>query len=394
MSQDINCQAIAVCEPQCTGNSHEICNSGFLYVLSKAMPDRRIVFFANPEHIAAIKDCLALANLETNNIDYLPIRIPKTRVNPIEVVTNLIFFYRLLTNLKTRGINNLILLSVHSGNLLAIKILASLRFKTYKFSFLLHGIMEFASKRPSLYRCIRNPSIIWLHAFKYVLNFNKKLNMSYISLSPFNYNNFIKARILNVPLCTIHHPLIFKSRPRGHNNSQVNFAIIGQSHSGNFLKLVNELSESDNAACYNIFVLSNKLPIMRTAERFKFLANSKRLQRNEIDLYMKDVDILIFLYEKSAYNYSASGAFAEAIQYAKPILFLENDHLAYYNNLSNLSIGKSFTCIEDMANEIRSIATNMLIRKEWQQFAVNIATIRDSIDPVSNIKDFQKCLNI
>ena len=125
---------IFVCEPQCKGVSHEKFNAGFLYGLSQAFPNDKIILFADQTHINALQSILIIDEISLKNIEYKPIQFDLT-----DSFGAFIKYYflciRIFKNILTQGGDKLFLLSFSPKILYIIKRLKErTQFRKLKFT--------------------------------------------------------------------------------------------------------------------------------------------------------------------------------------------------------------------------------------------------------------------
>jgi len=104
----------------------------------------------------------------------------------------------------------------------------------------------------------------------------------------------------------------------------------------------------------------------------KFFIQKNRLTREQIEEEIKKVDYLLYYYPEDSYTLSMSGALVDAINYLKPIIFLKNECISYYNNL--YEIGIECKDLEDLLQKISS----------QKQLKMNYPILVENIEKLKN----------
>lgn len=78
---------------------------------------------------------------------------------------------------------------------------------------------------------------------------------------------------------------------------------------------------------------------------------NKFLSRDEMEDKISNINFILFMYPKTGYRVTASGALFDAIEFEKPIIAIKNDYFEYIFNKYG-SIGKLVNNIEEMEQEI------------------------------------------
>ena len=103
------------------------------------------------------------------------------------------------------------------------------------------------------------------------------------------------------------------------------------------------------------------------------------LTRDEIEEHVKGADIFLMLYDKDAYQLSCSGSLFEAFAYVKPIIFLSNPCVGYYNSIGN--IGYECKDLDDLTAKMEFFINNYKqTEHELELIRSNILTLRTDID--------------
>jgi len=378
---------IAICEPQCIGFAHEAVNSAFVHGVRLAFPDERIILFADQSHIDAIVRMFVINNVEINNIEYRPIKIrPLTYFTFTATFYSLLLFNRLFRELKTLGINRLLLLSISSDGLYALKMLKT---NSISCSMVLHGVFEWITEGPySPYRTFLHRK---LFNFKSALEWRHSDNYKYIALSPhilIEANKYININKLNIT--SIIHPFMFsREKIITKKNKFIKFATIGKGSPPKIKYIANALSIR-NTKRYEIKIIGDSVYGTENIENINCVSPLKRLTRNQIEEYLEDVNVVLVLYGKDEYKLSCSGALFEAFAYVKPIIFLSNPCVNYYNGIEN--IGYECKDLDEVITKMEYFINNYnKIEPELELIRNNIKTLRNEIgieNSTENLRNF------
>jgi hypothetical protein len=408
---------IVVCEPQCRAYSHESVNGGFLYGLRLAYPEDRIVFFADPTHVAAIQNIHKRAGVVVDNIEYIPIagRAPTSVAGMARSYAAL---RRMLSQVRTMDEDKMFFLSYSAAILYLIKRLKTRRrFADMKFTFVLHGsfeqiadladipvpmrlpITKFASR--SLRKKLAGTSLANLprkvlgtlrerlvapstRLFNRVFQEKKMLlwkhtpDYRYVALSPHmlaNAARYVDVTALNITPVIL--PTIFTAPAPFPENEHITFATFGYGNALMLHNVVAQLSQRQLSEEYEIRVIGMD---SRGTEGFPHVtcpSPGRWLDRSDMDRYAHDVDMFLILYDRDRYRLSCSGSILEALSYAKPILHFENDCINMFNT-RDTPIGIRCDSIEDMVGKMADLIQNYAARRgEMRTYRDNMLTVRD-----------------
>jgi len=412
---------IIICEPTCRGVSHEKFNSGFIYGLSLAYPQEAIRFYADITHIEAIKKILTHDKLFINNIEYIPI-IFRDIYSIRGMFTYHSLFKKMFSAVLETGVNKIFFLSFSPTILYVIKKLKQQRdFMEMKFTFVLHGSFENIANgydKPTelslpikkmknrhitdikyKFQVIRQtkfmdlPKVItpFINHFMPMQFISTKLftdrkmllwkhssDFKYISLSPHiitNAERYIDTEKLNVH--TVVLPTFFAEPTPQPNNEYVKFAIFGY---GNPLMLHNilaQLSQKNIKQPYEIRIIGMDYKGTDGFSNVTCSSPGKRLDRNEMEKYARDIDVFLILYDISRYRLSCTGSILESLSYTKPILHFDNDCINTFNKPEN-PIGICCNSLEEFVSKIEDIIENYELHiPEFQKFRKNILKLRN-----------------
>lgn len=372
---------IAICEPQCTGFAHEAINSAFVYAVRLAFPDERIILFADQSHIDAIKRMFVINNIVIDNIEYRSIKIrPLTYFTFSATFYSLLLFNELLRELKRLGIKRLLLLSISSDGLYAMKML---KFNSISCSMALHGVFEWIAKGPyNPYKSIIHRK---LFNFKRAIQWRHSNNFNYIALSPHVLNEANKyIDVARYNISAIYLPFIFPTYKTITKKSEfIRFATIGKGSPSKVKYIANALNKR-NTQRYEMKIIGGSVDGIEGIANISCVSPNKSLTRDEIEEHVKGVDIFLMLFDKDAYMLSCSGSLFEAFAYVKPIIFLSNSCVSFFNSIGN--IGYECKDLENLTAKMEFFINNYRqTEHELELIRSNILTFRNDID-IKNTK--------
>ena len=367
---------IAICEPQCIGFAHEAINSAFVHGVRLAFPNEKIILYADQSHIDAIKRMFVINDIVIDNIEYRSINIrPLNYFTFSATFFSLILFRKLFSELARLGVKHLLLLSINSDGLYAIKML---KFKSISCSMALHGVFEWIAKGPySPYKSIIHRK---LFNFKRAIQWRHSNNFNYIALSPhvlFGANKYIDVAKYNIS--AIYLPFFFSTyKKTTKKNEFIRFATIGKGYPSKIKYIANALNKR-NTQRYEIKIIGNSINGVEGITNVNCVSPNKRLTRDEMVEHVKGVDVFLMLYDKDAYLLSCSGALFEAFAYVKPIIFLSNSCVNYFNSIVN--IGYECKDLDEVTTKMEFFINNFKqTNHELDIIRSNIIKLRNTID--------------
>jgi hypothetical protein len=424
---------IAVCELQCKGLSHEKVNSGFLYGLRLAFPDDRIVFFAEPTHIEAIKYILKYDKVILSNIEYFPIHFDeKININYLFKTNNLL--KGILSRLKNDNIEKLFLLSFNPIIISTLKyLIKSEKFKNFKFTCVLHGGFEeilpaipnkillnkidntqSGSKFKQLtfqrikniirsrFKSITKTSFNKINNIQaYIINkyftysksllINPSKSFKYIALSHHIIPNLTSINgIDKIQIHTVVLPTIFKQSNIDNFNNNIKFGIFGYGKS-NILKIIAEkLMSKKIEKKYEIRIIGMDNSELSLYKQITCPSPGVRLSREDMEKHAEDIDIFLILYDESLYRVSCSGSILESLSNQKPILHFNNDCINHFND-DSLPIGIKVNTIDEFVDTmVFGIENYDIFKDKLKVFQENITKLRDKYKIENSIIELKK----
>lgn len=370
---------IIICDILCKGISHEKVNSGFISGLRLAFPAEKIIFYADPTHIEAIKKILQHDKIEIRQIEYKALQVKQSSF--LFNIFNLYFgLSGLLSDVVSFGASKVFFLSFDVGALFVVKkIKEQSRFAHLKFAFVLHGAFEsiaIVGERPKSIVLPRNsiPSVTILGAMEKIRRFgliniprlllyrllNKlprmplprrladffllknvmewKHNSDYrfISLSPHitaNTAEYLDTNKLNFH--TVILPTNFVTFAPAPHNGYPKFAVFGYGDSLVLHNIAYALSERQIIKPYEIRIIGMDNRGTEGFANITCTSPGRPLDRREMEKQAEDIDVFLILYDKTKYRLSCSGSILEALSLSKPIIHFDNECINYFNKLDS-----------------------------------------------------------
>lgn len=369
---------IIICEPQCIGFEHVEVNMALLNVISIAFPNDKILFFGESTHLGYISNDIHRLGLNLENIKFFPIKIPPRNFSNLRRLGMEISLVNKIGSIaKSNEPKMIIFLSVTSSGLTAIKLFLYGN-KKLKFIVIPHNILETILNKPSV---IPWEAPFW---FRWVLMFGNKDNIRYLLLGPSIKDKLIvELPNLEKYVLSIDLPYPYNEQfdvIRRNKSKVVTFGVLGVGgrHKGTdlFFKLAAEVSKvvtTNNPKFILIgHIVHNDLK-RKIPESVFVPSPDKPLTREDFDMYAKSIDYAVYPYNKDAYRLTASGAFFDAVYYAKPVIAIKNPFFEYYFKVMG-NIG--FLC--DDYNQMKETIIGILNNDNTDEYDIQANNIMNS----------------
>lgn len=352
-------------ELECKGVEHEKFNLGFLLKVSKF--SKKITFIAGHSHVEVIRE--QIPNDLIKKINFISIDIPEKHYK----INSILKYYKIFQSLKHKiDFNeNIFMLSFFSWNLLALKIfLASETIKVKSIFFICHGFLEnlVALRSFKGIKSYLKPKNIHVFFSLWVLKFFNRKFFTYVFLSKhieINFQNSLELKN-SILYKTIDLPYLFDPIKPERPSKDFCFGTIGK---GDLVMTKKLLEERQNLKFKIVRSITSKEFIQY--KNCIFFDQNTRLSREKIRKEVEEVDYLLFFYPKGSYQLSVSGALYDAINYLKPIIFLRNSCMSYYNDTYNIGI----EC-ENLEEMISIIDSKVELEKNHSIFSKNMEKLK------------------
>jgi len=381
---------IVVCEPQCTGASHEKVNSGFLALLQHAYPGEAIRLYADPSHSAALEAILAHDGVSLDGIEHRAISV-RDAFGVRGALAYYRQFTRMLEDTVEAGCDRVLFLSTSPLLLHVLKRLkARAAFAHLCFAFVLHAEFEdIANERfrevattaiaePSLLAKLRSIRIAELpgkvvglvtrkvstrytKAWKSRFRIREQLSwrhgdeISYIALSPHvvtNAASYIDVDALHVR--AVEMPINFAAPTPPPANHHLKLATFGYGDPAALRKVIDHLDRMPITHSYEIRIIGMDNRGLENHPNVYCPSPGKPLARADMERHATDIDAFLILYDRSRYQLSCSGAIFEALSYVKPVLHIGNACVEQFDR-SEAPIGFGCADLEELARMIAAM---------------------------------------
>ena len=351
---------IAVCEPQCTGASHEKVNSGFLTALSLAFPDDELRVYCDPTHAAALRSVLERDGVTISKLAFRPLAVHDTFQ-----IRGVLAYHRtfkaIFREILSEGTQQILFLSSNPVLQHLIKRLkAQAELAAMKLVYVLHADFEdiandtFAEPaapavaEPTMAEKLRMVSLAELpsKAVGFVRNhvraryagfwkdhfrareqllWRHSDDFRYIALSPHVVVNAAKyLDVAALDIRAIEMPINFAKPGPSPTNAHLKFATFGYGDVVALREVARRLEEVGTARPYEIRVIGMDNRGLEGFEHVWCPSPGKVLPRAEMEQHAADIDAFLILYDRRRYRLSCSGAIFEAFSYVKPVLHIGN----------------------------------------------------------------------
>jgi hypothetical protein len=348
---------IVVCEPQCTGTSHEKVNSGFLTLVRRAYPGEVIRFYADRSHVENLQQILALDGVSVEPLEHRDLDVRDA--NSVSgVVSYQRQFKRMLRDAEADGCREILFLS---GNPMLLHLLKRLNTELrLRLAFVLHadfedvGNAQFADvhgtavPEPTLRqklgmielrelpaktanyvkaRVAARYARIWKERFRTreQLLWRAGDDYHYIALAPHVAVNAAEYLDLSkVHLHVVEMPINFAPQKPVPANDHLKFATFGYGDPASLRAVVDHLAELRPERDYEIRIIGMDNRTLENIPHVSCPSPGKALPRAEMERYAEDIDAFLILYGRDRYRLSCSGSILEAISYVKPVIHIGN----------------------------------------------------------------------
>ena len=253
--------------------------------------------------------------------------------------------------------------------------------------------------------------------FKAHLLSNHSPQIRYIVLAPHiltKLSNYVDTDDLGFHY--VPHPAVFKSSPfptqhltaYQSTSKKLKCAIFGYGNPPALFALNQMLiqlwaEQTHQAKDLHLSDLANHLEIRiigsnhQGTEAFSWVntpIRKRALNRLEMEELVKDIDLLLILYESHRYQLSCSGSIIEALSYQKPVFFLDNPCIQAFNPIDQ-PIGQSFGSLQSLALSLINYICHPKERTvELERYRKNILSYRPQIDIKSNLNNLSVALGL
>jgi hypothetical protein len=406
---------IVVCEPQCTGPSHEKVNSGFLTLVRRAYPDEPIWFYADRSHDTELRRMLAHDGVVVGGIEHRDFAVRDAYAIG-GVIAYHRQFKRMLEEAAAAGCHDVLFLS---GSPVLLHVLKRLKARAelarLRFTFVLHADFEDIANdtfAPVAITAVAEPTLLeklrmiqpwelpgkvaglvsrkarqrYARVFQERFRTREQLvwrhsaDFGYIALAPHvraNAAKYVDVDAINIS--TVWMPINFAAWSPAPANAHLKLATFGIGDPATLRVVVDHLKTLAPKRPYEIRIIGMDNRGLENEPNVYCPSPGKRLGREEMERHAADIDAFLMLYPRTRYRLSCSGSILEALSYGKPILHLGNPCIEPFDRAGS-RIG--YRC-ETPAELARLIATLIdeypAARAGFAQHRQNIAKLREEL---------------
>lgn len=371
------------------GSFHEVINQGYLMMISGLY--KKVIYIADESACDNMKDNLQKCNVFLDNVDFEPQCIKEIRFKPNSVSA-------FLSAIKIGYLNNFFYRKTIKGadvfycNFLHFTALFNHFFPIWNKNnavYMCHAEMEFidsAAKRGVFAHVFRWYLILLFKIFR--LNDKSKFVLLSDSMARL-FKSFLPKknvnRIFGMDHCYIRPVIHSKEELLPYPGVKLGLpgAVSPERGIGNLKKLVPKISNPD-VRVYAIGMLSEHI----VADNFVELNKTgKRLPFDMYNVFVKQMDAYLVVYDLGSYKMTASAALLEAIWNEKPIFALKNSYLEYmFKKFGEL--GVLADSVDELANAI-----NILTRESLNGYKENIVKTKTALLPCNVKKQLEYIIN-
>lgn len=352
---------IQVADFRVTGDEHLMINAAILEGLVKN--NWKVMFAATESHIKAMKNCVDLSSIETQNMpeSYFENRF-KTFINrELLFIAKLI---RLQINAKRKGATEILITSISPLGHILIRLLDLIQ-GVKRCKIVMHAELEQLNPEKPI-----TISKAAMHIWRLLQN-RTQTKIEYICLS-----QHIQLELESIGLKTTN----FKFSLHPFPSKYVNQKPKTNTPSKKITIVVPGLIRSDTKSIHEVFNLEKLLideinseeveirlvgrlhrsALIPTNTRIKVpFANAKRpIQQQEFDTELSRADYILLPYKNNAYKMTASGAIFDSLKYSAPALSYPNQLFCHLNEVDCFP-GRIFSTTTEMAEHIKNQLNNL-----------------------------------
>ena len=368
---------IVLCEPQCFGFEHAPVNAALLGVFQHAFPGRELVFISEQSHGQCVSD---LCNKNYVELHLVTVQPPARNLSHIKrFFPEKKHFAQIVALAKLYECQTVVFTSLtETGYFLQKRCVE--KDQSLNFINFLHGMLQTLQETP--------PWKPWKKCFW----FPALLQSSMSDKSRFFvYGDSIRSLALQLlPTLTDHpfsldHPFFFHTpchQQRPGKKVRIGALGIGGRSKGThlFFELAKRFKDEIQAGLLEFTVIGPIFDkkIDRIPEYVRVPSPDKPLERDGYEQAIRGIDYALYLYDPNAYTLTASGAFMDAIAFAKPIIALENPFFtSHFNSFGD--IGYLCSTFEDIHSVVQDLLSENNLQQRYVQQVQNILHGRENI---------------
>ena len=343
---------IFLCEPQCVGFEHVPVNAGLLEVMHQAFPDRELVFAAEKTHGQGVRKMCKQGTATFRLLEILPPSRNLTHIKRYFPEKKL--FTHVVALAEQQGCNAIIFTSLtDTCYYLQGKFLKQggrLRFVNFLHG-MLQSMLEAVPWKPWK-KCFWFPSLLQRAGDEeiYFFVYGKSIYDAALSLMPHVAGH----------LFFLDHPCFFHPPSPGGKKKPLRIASLGIGGRSKgthlFFDLARQCRKEIEAGLLEFMsigpILDRKLN--QIPGYVHCPSPHTHLERERYEELVGSIDYALLLYDQEAYRLTASGAFMDAVSFAKPVIALHNPFFQrYFSALGD--IGFLCSTVDEILSILRKL---------------------------------------
>jgi hypothetical protein len=384
---------ILLCEPQCKGLEHVDFNAAVLATVHCAFENEQIVFFAEREHLASVRN--RLTGFLIDNVSYHEIdAIGKVDKQYKRALREFEICWHIFHYAHKNGINKVLYCSTTSASLIATKILLFF-YSDLKCITIPHSILLTIIKWPRRW-LLGIP--FW---FKTALLLKNPDRLRYLIIGGFT-KEWLKEQLPTIEkkLLSIEMPYLFKHKNNiiiNNERQTIRFGFFGFGSIDKgielFIKLSEDIQKTHTRIIPELVLIGNTY---KTEPGMNFgcvymPSPYKPLSTDDYEKYAKSVDYSIILYNPETYNIMHGASIMDSLEYCKPIIAIRSLLVElYFKEMDD--IGYLCGNYDELIKTVLSIL-NEFPNERYKQQCNNILKGRESLLPNTISTTLRKEIN-
>ncbi len=367
---------IVLCEPQCFGFEHAPVNAALLGVFQHAFPERELVFISEATHGQCVFDLCKRAGVTYRSVTVLP---PRRNLGHIKrIFPERRHFSQVVTFVESLGCQAIVFTSLtDTGYYLQKKSVE--KGNNIRFINFLHGMLQ-SLREPAPRKPWKKP--FWfpgllrqpIHENILFIVYGESIRSLAVQLLP----------TLTDHILTLDHPVFFHSPGPPERNTTVHIGSVGIGGRSKGTHLLFDLArkfvDETRSGLVEFTVIGPLVDkkIKEIPECVHVPSPDAPLERLAYERHIGSIDYALYLYDATAYTLTASGAFMDAVAFAKPIIALENPFFrAYFDRFGDIG----FLCptIEEVFRTIKMLADD----NQQQRYRAQVQNIKEGRESIS-----------
>ena len=377
---------VVVADFRVTGNEHLVINSAILEGL-QANAVESIDFFAEDGHLAALTVSFPAIMAATTPHPFHRHHYPN-RLKTLFFREILLPFKLIRAMVRARKADLLLITTITPFGHVVLNALAALLGRKTTCISLMHSELEVmeSDKRSLSQKAMR----IWKNTISRHVN--------YVVLSPHVEKNIKPILLPRSRISSIFHPFttsLINTNAGSHleklPGQKVRIGVPGlikndKKGTGNIFKLEARLAAAgrQDVELYLIGRAAKGFaPPSDTRVHMPFLERSSPVPQEEFDKVISEMDLILLMYDKDSYRFTASGAVLDAVKFGQP-LYATRNPLFDYMAAEGIFPGPLSESIDSLFGEIVERLTKENLDEDMAEFSVSLDALIKRTDPQIN----------